>query len=299
LSYIDEYLWYIDIMKIEHLKSEVTIDPLSGINFSRLSAFLASTRMHDHDFAELFIINRGGIIHKVNGRSEFLKEGQIVFIRPEDVHCFGNAGTECELYNLAFNITLIEKCAEFAENGLDLSEYFSKAYPPTMEFPREEKERIVCEMEIAVEELIADPKRAKMQFSILVLKLFSLCFSGKRDMAFASQIPGWLEQVCEKMKSRGNYIKGLVRMQELAYCSPEHLCRSCKAYLGKSPTEFINELRINFAASKLIHSDEKIFSIAIDSGFSNLSHFYHQFKKHNGLSPAIYRKKQQQNVVPK
>lgn len=283
-------------MQIEHLKSEDKIDFSNGINFNRLSGSSATPRLHDHDFCEFFLINRGEIIHKINGRSEIVKENQVVFIRPNDVHGFGNSGAECELYNIAFRNQLLVKCANFAENGLSLEAFYSPEFPPVLDLDEEEKKHVVNELELAGEELVSNPFSAKTRFYILVLKLFARRFSQSNQLTH-SKIPAWFDDLCSKMKQKNNFILGLTRMQELAYCSPEHLCRSCQSYLDKSPTEFINELRINYAASQLIYSDEKIFAIAMNCGFPNLSHFYHQFKKIYRLSPAAYRRKQQQQVV--
>ena len=297
MFYIDRLLCYIDIMDIEHLKSEDKIDFSNGINFNRLSGISATPRLHDHDFCELFIINRGDIIHKINGKSQVVKAGQVVFIRPHDVHGFGNSGSECELYNLAFRNQLLVKCANFAENAISLENFYSPEYPPVLDLEEEEKQRFINELELGGEELVSNPVKGRTRFYILVLKFFTLRFSRTLSENLSSSIPSWFDDLCSKMKMKNNFIKGLSRMQELAYCSPEHLCRSCQAYIDQSPTEFINELRINYASSQLIHSDDKIFAIAMNSGFANLSHFYHQFKKIHKISPAVYRKKQQQQVV--
>lgn len=283
-------------MSIDHLKSEEKIDFTNGINFARLSALSVTSRLHDHDFPEFFFISRGEIIHKINGKSQVVKAGQAVFIRPDDVHGFGNSGAECEMYNIAFRNQLLIKCANFAENSISLEAFYSPEDPPVLELDENEKDQLVRELESAGGELVANPLSARTRFYIIVLKLFSQVFSGTNKQS-AVDLPSWFDELCTKMKQKNNFIQGLTRMQELAYCSPEHLCRCCQSYLGQSPTEFINELRINYAASLLIHSDEKIFTIAMNSGFANLSHFYHQFKRVHRLSPAAFRRKQQLQVV--
>lgn len=295
MFYFDELLCYIDIMQINHLRSEATIDMQSGVNFNRLTAFSVSSNLHDHDFCEFFFISKGEIIHKINGRSELVREGQVVFIRPQDVHSFANSGSACEMYNVAFRNQLLVKCANFAENSISLEAFYGSGKPPELELDLEKKNELIKELELAGEELAIDSLRAKSRFYIIVLRLFSLRFPQRRNAH--TKLPSWFEELCSKMKQKNNFIAGLARMQELAYCSPEHLCRCCQNYLGQSPTEFINELRINYAASQLIHSDEKIYSIAMNSGFPNLSHFYHQFKKVYSISPAVFRKRQQSVVV--
>ena len=42
--------------------------------------------MHSHDFFEFFLVKRGTIHHQVNSRTELLKPGTLVLIRPKDEH---------------------------------------------------------------------------------------------------------------------------------------------------------------------------------------------------------------------
>ncbi|MEO1051287.1 MAG: helix-turn-helix domain-containing protein [Bacteroidota bacterium] len=61
---------------------------------------------------------------------------------------------------------------------------------------------------------------------------------------------------------------------------------------GKSFIDFINELRIKKAESKIAtEADKKIIAVALECGFSSLSAFNRAFKKNTGLNPSTYRKK--------
>ena len=80
--------------------------------------------------------------------------------------------------------------------------------------------------------------------------------------------------------------------------TPEHLSRVFRKYLNETPTDYINELRLNYAANLLSNSDENIPFISMEAGFENLSHFYHLFKKKFNTSPAEFRKKTQKITIP-
>ena len=41
----------------------------------------------------------------------------------------------------------------------------------------------------------------------------------------------------------------------------------------------------------IINSNLSVSDICYDSGFSNLSWFYSEFKKHSGMTPGEFRKK--------
>ena len=43
---------------------------------------------HCHDFYEIFITVSGTVTHFINGITQKLPEGSLVFIRPDDVHAY-------------------------------------------------------------------------------------------------------------------------------------------------------------------------------------------------------------------
>jgi AraC family cel operon transcriptional repressor len=63
-----------------------------------------------------------------------------------------------------------------------------------------------------------------------------------------------------------------------------------KKYLQQTATDFINHLRLDYAANLLYHTDFPIIKVAFESGFNNLSHFNHLFKKKDRITPYNFRK---------
>ena len=62
--------------------------------------------------------------------------------------------------------------------------------------------------------------------------------------------------------------------------------------IGMSMTTYLTKLRLYHAKSALVDSQEKIVTIAMDSGFGSLSRFYEVFAKETGLTPQNYRRAQ-------
>jgi AraC-like DNA-binding protein len=74
---------------------------------------------------------------------------------------------------------------------------------------------------------------------------------------------------------------------------PYMLSQLLNENIGKSFSEFINELRIEEA--QRILSDPKnhdltMYAVAVDSGFRSESVFYPNFKKYTGLTPTQFKK---------
>lgn len=73
--------------------------------------------------------------------------------------------------------------------------------------------------------------------------------------------------------------------------TPTALCRYFKKNTDKTVFECLAEIRIGFATKLLRNSSYTITQIAYESGYSNISHFNHQFKDITGYSPSEYKKK--------
>jgi AraC-like DNA-binding protein len=65
--------------------------------------------------------------------------------------------------------------------------------------------------------------------------------------------------------------------------------RFFKTRTGKTLPQYVNELRIGRACSRLAETEDKISDIALDCGFANLSGFNRQFQRVTGMTPRKYR----------
>ena len=74
------------------------------------------------------------------------------------------------------------------------------------------------------------------------------------------------------------------------HVSPAAFSRFFRRSLGKTFTEYVNDLRCAEAANQLRRSDKPIAAIAQDCGFSTLSHFNKQFLLRYEQTPRYYRK---------
>jgi AraC family transcriptional regulator len=68
-----------------------------------------------------------------------------------------------------------------------------------------------------------------------------------------------------------------------------HLHRHFRQALGETPRGFIERLRLEQAAAKLIDSNEPVFQIALGAGFSSHEVFIRAFRRKFGCTPARYR----------
>ncbi|MBI4979738.1 MAG: helix-turn-helix transcriptional regulator [Spirochaetes bacterium] len=60
---------------------------------------------------------------------------------------------------------------------------------------------------------------------------------------------------------------------------------------GKTFVEYVNTYRISMAQQMLTGGNERIITIAFESGFDSISHFNAMFKKITGMTPGEYRER--------
>ena len=71
---------------------------------------------------------------------------------------------------------------------------------------------------------------------------------------------------------------------------PNSFCRYFKSRTGKTYSRFLNEIRIGYACKLLIENRSCNKEICYESGFSNYSCFYKNFKEITGKTPEVYKK---------
>lgn len=94
---------------------------------------------------------------------------------------------------------------------------------------------------------------------------------------------------------RQNYMKNisLEQLADITHLSISALERRFKKFLGKTPKQFINEVRLENARRLLIETNIAIATIANDTGFADHSYFSRQFQKLFEQSPSIFRQEHQ------
>ena len=70
---------------------------------------------------------------------------------------------------------------------------------------------------------------------------------------------------------------------------PVHLAVRFRKHYGSTIGDYVRKLRIDFACSRLVETDQSLIEIAMAAGFCDQSHFSRTFKQIAGVSPSEYR----------
>ena len=79
--------------------------------------------------------------------------------------------------------------------------------------------------------------------------------------------------------------------------SPSRFAARFSESVGDSPMAYTTKWRMNLACRALINSKFSIDQIANDVGYESQTAFSRAFKKHVGVSPALWRNQQRQGAA--
>ncbi len=275
------------------------IDPAIEAHFAVYSSFSGiSTSLHTHNFYELFLIRNGAVQHIVNQVTQHLQSGVLVFIRPTDRHYYQQAESEdCQLLNLALPVRVVHSLMDYLGDDFAATRLLESPLPCGVQLDAASHSALWEQLDHWNSMAAYSHVQARLELRSLLVGIFTRYFPVVALEATSTGID-WLDTLCIAMRQPEHFSVGVERMQMLARCSPEHLARSMRRHLQTTPTDFVNGLRLDFAAKSLAQNDIAIAHIALEAGFENLSHFYHLFQKRFHTSPMHYRNTHRKTVIP-
>lgn len=236
---------------------------------------------HTHDFAEVFWIEQGSLTHLINGKRCQVVEGEVVFIRPDDVHTFrSTAGESFIQVNVAFPRETLDVLGRRYFDGTDWA-WSGGDLPATHRLDRLRLARLT---ELAAL-LVAGPATRLLLDRFLLELLLDLVEPPVRSL-----LPPWLSDAVGRLADDPDALaRGVPALASLAARSREHVNRVIRDRTGNTATALVNDLRLTRAAAELKLTDRPIIRVAVDCGLPNLSHFYRLFNARFGVTPRRYR----------
>ncbi len=81
----------------------------------------------------------------------------------------------------------------------------------------------------------------------------------------------------------------LQSLAEKAGLSPYHFLRTFQAVTGVTPHQYVLRTRLRLSALRLVSEPTNIITVALESGFGDVSNFNRAFRSEFGISPRRYR----------
>ena len=252
-----------------------------------LNSIAETFPLHCHEFHEFFLVTKGRALHRVNGDCQIVARGSLVFVRPDDAHCYDYYKSQDFSF---FNSALL------AEEYERLCAFYGEDAVRALDVPPLSKHVILTDaqtrrLEEPMEQLLAMKKgEARTALYRRISAEMMYYFLTDSGSGGETRPPDWLLRVLNEMAKPENFTLGLSRLIEIANYSQEYINREFRRHLGTTPTRYINELRLRYAYELLSVTDLAIVEVCEQSGFHNLSHFYTCFLHYFDTSPAKLRK---------
>jgi AraC family transcriptional regulator, dual regulator of chb operon len=277
---------------MDHLRFDDFVSAGDACHFARARiVHPRPRRWHDHDFAEVFWVESGAGWHWINRDKRPLRRGVTVFVRPADAHAFSRTGSvPLVFHNMAFQRSAWDQLRK--RYGLD--DLFGTGNAG----PREAtlSGQAWNEVQLASTDLRTG-RRDLLALDRMLLTLAGRAGSTTGPRPTGPAMPTWLARALDTIASPEHFVDGTRGLAALAGRSPEHVSRAVKRYLGKTPTDVVNDAKLQIAVDRLTSSDDNVLDVALDSGFVNLSHFYKVFAARFGTTPREYRMSQRRIVA--
>ena len=236
--------------------------------------------LHWHDYFTLDLILRGRGEHHINGRCERIEQGMVQLIYPTDIHKI-ESDESVELISVRFT----EQALAPRFFNIIYGKSIRNLYPEKRIFER------ICGCADAMLEELGSPQKPfskeLLDLSFREIILLTAREAGEEDNFVRSSAERTILYINEHFRENIS----LEQAAEYAGFSAPYFSAYFKNKTGKTYSEYVTGLKINYACGLLRDTDYSIAEICFSSGFGSISNFNSIFRKKSGMSPSKFREK--------
>ncbi len=242
---------------------------------------------HAHRFIELFWIEEGTGHELIDGGRIVLAEGSLRFVAAADRHGFAAGPGDLHMVNLAFPAESWESLR--GRYAPDLPDWYGGGVGLRHHHLGGPERAALARAGAR----LAAGQRSRLALETFLLQLAQIIVPLGPPPVLQAQ-PEWLAQAVTAMREARWFRHGPLAFARLSSRTQAHASRAIRRWYGCTPTELTNQIRLEWAAARLVDGDESIPGIAMDAGFANLGHFYVCFRRRYATTPRRWRQRARQ-----
>lgn len=246
--------------------------------------------LHNQDFYELLWVQNGKVRLRTNAGKRDLTEGDLLFISPDQPHGLQGKGDAPIVVSLAIRPEIITAIRD-RHDELDGVGFWAGGTEPNL---THRDMRQLAALNQAALQLERAPRR-KLYFDAFLLPL--LVALDRPPTGIAPNAPEWLIAACAAAQSPSVFRTGAAGFVAATGRAHPHVSRTMRRFMGQTPSDYINRLRMDHAARQLSGTSDRLPEIAADCGLPNLSHFHKLFLTLHGETPQRYRRTRQRELI--
>lgn len=243
---------------------------------------------HMHDFYEIVYITEGVATHEFGKKKDTLFVGDVVVIPPHVYHCWEREKDSVFTHrDLVISADLFEQICSFLSPNF-LESVFNKFSYPKFKLSKSALqyfESVFSSFSFEHGRLGQNSPSHLATAKATIASLLSHLIKTNK----VAKYPQWMEHLLERMNTLEGVKLGFSELLKSTAYNQIYLCRIFKKHLGKTPYEYFNDIRLNYAILYLITTSKTVTSICNELGFSSYTYFYKVFKQRFGLLPKQYR----------
>lgn len=228
---------------------------------------------HRHDFFEVFLVRNGSGVEIVDGTERPIQTGSLACVAAGDRHRF-LGDPEVSFLNVAFAPGRWSSLRRRYGDTLD-NRFAGTPDTRRVDLGLDEARQV---------DAAADPLRRSCR-SRIALDGFLLTVD--RVLSTTARTP--TDALGVALCDPGVLRAGVDALVDAVGLTHAHVARVCRRRTGKTPTQLVNDARLDHAAGLLERTDCSVTDACYDSGFNHLGHFHRLFKQRFGSTPRRYR----------
>ena len=232
----------------------------------------------------LFVLD-GIVFCTLNRVKRQFGQGDVLFLRKSDeLSFFSRPGGDTRVCAIIFGEGVLEDIASFFAGGrASLSAGSGPMVTRLRGIQRNKTER---DMMLPASEGTPD----KGMLRLTAAEILYECFISRTEVPeWLETPPDWFIEYYMLLSRHYIFTKPFNEIIALAGKSREYISRLFKSATGKNISDYIVDMRINYACNLLKNSSMDVMEISFECGFENLSTFYHHFSPRVGMPPKRYR----------
>ncbi|MBQ4630930.1 MAG: helix-turn-helix transcriptional regulator [Clostridia bacterium] len=251
--------------------------------------------LHTHLHGELLVHLNGSVLYNVDGNEFSPSEGDVIVARAGEAH--NPVVINDEMYEYlqidfpydAFSVSEISDCIMGLFKNKQVCDGNFLVPDP------ENRDKILKSTRKIIAALSNNSLNKMLIYSYVIqlMDAVNTTFHNQAVLGSSERTESVADSAVDYIYSHLVDIDSVKEVADFINMSTSQLTRIFKKHFGCTPYEFIVDKRIENAKLLMCYNGESVSEACRKSGFKNYSNFIALFKKRTGMTPLVYKKKNQ------